>query len=586
MVSRRCLRRGLGILIAASVGLLPVATSALGQSEAEGLSASFRKASRRALPAVVTVRPMGVPNPLDAIPPVVDAFGRPVVPRPSPREPSGSGVVIDASRGLILTNDHVVQGATRVVVVLANGRERPVKQVWRDPKSDLAMLSVDPGGLVQAEWGDSEVLDTGDWVLAIGQPFGLSGTVTAGIVSGKARGIGIALYEDLIQTDAAINPGNSGGPLVNLKGEIVGINTAIKTSGGGYEGVGFAVPSARARRVSADLAEFGRVRRAHLGVTIRPVDPPTAERLGSNAAVITSLAVAGPAEAAGLVVGDVILRVDGRPVDGPGSLQSLIEVAKVGEPMELTIDRNGASQVVRVRPEPQPDRLNTPTAAGPSAIDVPGPNLRNRFRTQAPVDSEPALDPLPPAFPAPGNSDAGPPVIRSRPSNPDEPPTNPPGPQETAARSPTRFPELGLRLSEPNPSLVRRFRLDRDPRGLFVVGVEPDSPADRGGLEVGMVITDAANRKVSSLPEFREALAKKPARRDLLLRVLKGSKAEFRVLLDPSNPSSEAPATDASAPEISPKLDPLPSPGPGEAPKLDESSATATPRPIPIRRPN
>ena len=194
------------------------------------------------------------------------------MPRPTPREPGGSGVVIDAARGLVLTNDHVVQGAQQVVVVLGNGRERPVKQVWRDPKSDLALLSGRPRGLVQADWGDSDALDTGDWVLAIGQPFGLSGTVTAGIVSGKGRGIGIALYEDLIQTDAAINPGNSGGPLVNLKGEVVGINTAIKTLGGGYEGVGFAVPASRARRVAADLAEFGRVRRAYLGVTIRPVD--------------------------------------------------------------------------------------------------------------------------------------------------------------------------------------------------------------------------------------------------------------------------------------------------------------------------
>ena len=156
-------------------------------------------------------------------------------------------------------------------------------------------------------------------VLAIGQPFGLSGTVTAGIVSGKGRGIGIALYEDLIQTDAAINPGNSGGPLVNLRGEIVGINTAIKTLGGGYEGVGFAVPASRARRVAADLAEFGRVRRAYLGVTIRPVDPPTAERLGSTgAAMITSVAAASPAAAVGLQPGDVILQVDGKPVDGPG----------------------------------------------------------------------------------------------------------------------------------------------------------------------------------------------------------------------------------------------------------------------------
>src|SRR5262249_21220838 len=161
--------------------------------------------------------------------------------------------------GFVLTNDHVVAGSPRITIVLPDGRPRPAKSIRRDPKSDLALVAIDPDGLQAADWGDSEALDTGDWVLAVGQPFGLSGTVTAGIVSGKGRGIGVALYEDLIQTDAAIGPGNSGGPLVNLKGEIVGINTAIKTLGGGYEGIGFAVPATRARRVAADLAEFGRV---------------------------------------------------------------------------------------------------------------------------------------------------------------------------------------------------------------------------------------------------------------------------------------------------------------------------------------
>jgi serine protease Do len=159
-----------------------------------------------------------------------------------PRDGGGSGVVIDAARGLILTNDHVVQAGSRVVVALPDGRRRLAREVRRDPKSDLAVLTIDPQGLQQADWGDSEALEIGDWVLAIGQPFGLTGTVTAGIVSGKGRGLGeTTYYEDLIQTDAAINPGNSGGPLVNLRGEVVGINTAIKTISGGDEGVGFAV---------------------------------------------------------------------------------------------------------------------------------------------------------------------------------------------------------------------------------------------------------------------------------------------------------------------------------------------------------
>jgi serine protease Do len=567
-----------GLLIALiSVLSLPFATvEALGQTEAEGLSASFRKASRRVLPAVVTVRPIGVPNAfeLQGVPP--NPFET-TTNRPTPREPGGSGVVIDAARGLILTNDHVVQGASQIVVALGNGRERTVKQVWRDPKSDLALLSIDPSGLVQADWGDSDVLDTGDWVLAVGQPFGLSGTVTAGIVSGKGRGIGLALYEDLIQTDAAINPGNSGGPLVNLKGEVIGINTAIKTTGGGYEGVGFAVPASRARRVASDLAEFGRVRRAYLGVTIRPVDAPTADRLGATgAAMITSIAPASPAADAGLQNGDVILQVDGKPVEGPGPLQALIEVAKVGEPMNLAISRNGFAQLIeiQVRPAPQPERYSLPTAAQPPGINinvpgarihVPGPNINIGPPARGTVEVEPPLNsaqgqPLPgtdaePAPPVP-LLPGGRPTTRPRPSFPEAP-----APQETAARSPTRFPELGLRLSEPTSALVRRFRFDREPQGLIVTGVEPDGPADRGGLEVGMVITDAANRKVASLPEFREALAKRPAGTDLLVRILKGSKAEFRVIFDRTNPAQGATTDPAvSLPRVEPPTTEPPTP--------------------------
>ena len=582
MLGVRSLRIGRLVLGISALLACPTVESR-GQAEAEGLSASFRKASRRVLPAVVTVRPVGAPNPFD-LPPVVPA--NPFDPQPgrtAPRESGGSGVVIDAARGLVLTNDHVVQGARQVVVVLGNGRERPARQVIRDPKSDLALLAVDPSGLVQADWGDSEVLDTGDWVLAIGQPFGLSGTVTAGIVSGKGRGIGLALYEDLIQTDAAINPGNSGGPLVNLRGEVVGINTALKTTGGGYEGVGFAVPASRARRVAADLAEFGRVRRAYLGVTIRPVDAPTAERLGTTgAAMITGVSPSSPAEEAGLRGGDLILMVDGKPVEGPGPLQALIEVARVGEPLNLTISRVGVTKVLEipVRPAPQPERYSLPagaTVAQPPGINinvpgvrlnVPGPNINiGPPVTQPPVDAEPPLN-LAPAAPNPGPDVPPPsstdrPVIRSRPASPESS-----APQETVARSPTRFPDLGLRLSEPTPALVRRFKFDREPQGLIVMGVEPDGAADRGGVEIGMVITDAANRKVATLTEFREALANRPADRDLLVRILKGTKAEFRVIFDRSNPAE------------SPTLDPAPS---TPTPKVE--APTTEPLPLPLPRP-
>jgi serine protease Do len=351
---------------------------AFGQTEAESLSTSFRKAAKRVLPSVVTVRPVGPFVAEGAVEPFVTLPEPPglidlrvpgmAVPVP-PRERGGSGVVVDAAKGLVLTNLHVVDGTTRIVVILPDGRERPVKSIRRDPKSDLALLGVEPGGLVQAAWGDPDALDIGDWVLAVGQPFGLSDTVTAGIVSGKGRGVGLALYEDLIQTDAAINPGNSGGPLVNLKGEVVGINTALKTVGGGYEGVGFAVPASRARRVASDLAEFGRVRRSFLGINVRRADAATLERLKvPGATIITGVAAVSPAMAADLRPGDVLLKIEGKPVVGPGPLQAMVEVASVGKPLTLTIERDRQVRDLKVTPRSQPDRFGLPEpqpGAGP-----------------------------------------------------------------------------------------------------------------------------------------------------------------------------------------------------------------------------
>ncbi len=553
------------------------AGSADAQLEAEGLSSRFRQASKQTLPAVVTVRPLGVASPFDGGPATIDAPARSV------RE-GGSGVVIDAGRGLVVTNDHVIAGATRgVVVILGNGRERPVSQVWRDPKSDLAVLAIDPNGLVAAPWGDSTKLDIGDWVLAIGGPFGLSGTVTAGIVSGKGRGIGMALYEDLIQTDAAINPGNSGGPLINLQGEVVGINTALKSNGGGYEGVGFAVPASRARRVVADLAEFGRVRRAYLGINIRPLDPATAARLNiTEGSVVSSVTVAGPAALAGLQPGDVVLSVGGQSVGGAGMLQAAIEVARVGEPLDLTVDRNGQVFPVQVRPEPQPDRYGLPTATTVFPVEpvvgmvrrpglhinvpganlvVPGPNLNVTPSgvTRAPravIVPGPLAGPLIPA-PIPGqvsSPEVGPEPVLT-PINPAPATTIPPqsGPVETSSRS-ANFPALGLNLAEPTPVLVERYRLPRDVSGLVITGVDADSPADRGGLEPGMVVTDAAGKGVGNVEDFRRVFVGRPPGRDLLIRIKRGSKAEFRVIV--------APAADQLKEPAEPALEPLPPPTP------------------------
>jgi serine protease Do len=238
-----------------------------------------------------------------------------------------------------------------VVVVLADGRTRTVKEIRRDPRSDLALLVIDPEGLCAAEWGDSESLQMADWVLAVGQPFGLPGTVTAGIVSGPRRGFGTLGYDDLIQTSAAINPGSSGGPLVDLDGKIVGINVAIKTLSGGYEGVGFAVPSARAKRIASDLAEYARVRRAYLGLTTELTVPEGAK----PSAVVSSLVAGGPAESAGVRVGDDIVSIGGRATPSPGAVRLAVEFAAVGAPIVVSIRRDGQTIDLEVTPTPTPE---------------------------------------------------------------------------------------------------------------------------------------------------------------------------------------------------------------------------------------
>ncbi len=562
--------RANGFVWALTLACLAIGTGiASAQLEAEALSSRFRQASKQALPAVVTVRPLGVASPFEGFP-ERDPLAR------LARE-GGSGVVVDATRGLVATNDHVIAGATRgVVVILGNGRERPVSQVWRDPKSDLALLAIDPTDLVAAPWGDSTRLDIGDWVLAIGGPFGLSGTVTAGIVSGKGRGIGMALYEDLIQTDAAINPGNSGGPLINLQGEVVGINTALKSNGGGYEGVGFAVPSSRARRVVADLAEFGRVRRAYLGITIRPVDPATASRLNVlEAALVSSVVVAGPAAEAGLQPGDVILTIGGRPAGGAGMLQSAIEVAKVGEPLDLTVDRSGQVVPIEVRPEPQPDRfgLSTAAAAIPTEaivparppglhINVPGANLivpgPNLNITPFGVTRPPVVLPPSTVVPAPGPNPAVEAEPELRPVDPalGSAPVRSAPAATTTSRS-AKFPSLGLNLAESTPTLIKRFGLDRGTSGLIITGIDPDGPADRGGLEPGMVITDAGGRMVGNLEDFQEVFKGRPAGRDLLVRIRKGSKVEFRVVVTPEKGTEPTPPLEPLSP-TNPTAEPRP----------------------------
>ena len=259
----------------------------------------------------------------------------------------GSGVIVSPD-GYIVTNNHVVGDNVReITVTLGDKREVPGKVIGTDPVTDIALLKVDVKGLPAIAWGDSSKLLVGEWVLAIGSPFQLSQTVTAGIVSATGRAnVGFAEYEDFIQTDAAINPGNSGGALINTRGELVGINTGIFTRSGGYQGIGFSVPSNLARHVVDDLRNFGEVRRGTIGgiLTIDKVSPQNAEGLGApstSGALVVRMSRASEAYEAGVRPGDIIVKFNNTPIEDPSQLYRLVADARIGSTATVSLIRNG-----------------------------------------------------------------------------------------------------------------------------------------------------------------------------------------------------------------------------------------------------
>jgi Do/DeqQ family serine protease len=249
---------------------------------------------------------------------------------------AGSGVIVDADRGYVLTNEHVVRGASVIEVTTKDGRAFRARLVGRDKATDIAVLQIRADRLTAVPFGDSAALEVGDFVLAIGNPFGLGQTVTSGIVSALGRtGLGIEGYEDFIQTDASINPGNSGGALVTLDGRLVGVNTAILSKTGGSNGIGFAIPIDMARRVMPQLIAHGAVQRGRIGVLLK--DAPDAK-----GAEVAAVEPASPAGGAGLEKGDVIVAVDGRPVESAAQLRNLVGLLPVGQEIGLRFRRNGA----------------------------------------------------------------------------------------------------------------------------------------------------------------------------------------------------------------------------------------------------
>lgn len=429
--------------------------------EAAGLSEAFIAIAESVTPAVVRIqaerpggRGAGVP------PEFRDFFGIPPEGKQdAPQLAGGTGFIISED-GHILTNNHVVDGAVRIVVTLQDRRTFDAQVIGRDRTTDVAVVKIEGKGLPVARLGDSDHARVGEWVVAIGNPgFGdastLDFTVTGGIISAKNRPLQIipqelqahgdaatAVYaiEDFLQTDAVINPGNSGGPLVNLRGEVIGVNTAIASGSGFYQGYGFAIPINLARRVVNDLLQYGQVRRALLGISITDVTPEDAEvyRLPEIAGVLVEdFAAESPARSTGLERGDVIIAVGGEPVQRVGQLQRLIAQHRPGESVEVEVIRYGSKKRYRIQ------------------------------LTQAPLPQEP---PRPAATPA---------------SPPPE--------------------DLGLELAELTPTLAREIGYPR-PGGVVVTGIAPSSPAARKQLPRGFRIISIDQRAVKTVREARELL--------------------------------------------------------------------------------
>ncbi len=292
----------------------------------------------------------------------------PNLPEDFDQQGMGSGVII-SSDGYVLTNNHVVRGADEVDVTLSDRRTIPAKVVGTDPKTDVAVLKVEAKDLVPAPLGNSDAAEVGEWVLAVGSPFGLDQTVTAGIISAKSRQMDIADYEDFIQTDAAINPGNSGGPLVNLKGQVIGINTAIASRTGGNNGVGFAIPSNLASSIMDAIVKHGRVQRGRLGALIQDLNEDLAKSFNfdsTKGVLIGDVLDDSPAKKAGLKSGDIVVEFNGKPMENANQLRMAVAATGPGTSSELTIVRDGKRQTVKITT----DELTDETAkAGPSGAE-------------------------------------------------------------------------------------------------------------------------------------------------------------------------------------------------------------------------
>lgn len=416
----RLLRRGLVILSVTSFAIMALASSPVQFSPSSveaavppAVAQGFADIVKKVTPAVVNIAVTGneggrreggprrplPPGPFGGPPGEEPPGAEPPMPPPLPGPPggpgrpdqsAGSGVIIDA-QGHIVTNNHVVENATQITVTLSDKREFPAKVIGADPKTDLAVIKIEADNLPSLKWADYDKLQVGDLVLAVGSPFGLSSTVTLGIISALGRGnVGIADYEDFVQTDAAINPGNSGGALVNMNGELIGINTAIFSRTGGSEGIGFAIPSSIALDIVDSLRKTGKVVRGWMGVAIQEITPALAKSFkipeNRKGVLISDVNEKGPSSAAGLKRGDVIIGFDDRDVQNVSQLRNLVARTLVGHDAKVKVLRDGQEQIVMVKVgERPPDEMlaRREPASPPSETVKPPDNVLASLRVQA-----------------------------------------------------------------------------------------------------------------------------------------------------------------------------------------------------------
>lgn len=433
----------------------------------QDLSRTFISVAKQIKPAVVNIdvveKPkrssLRVPEGFPQIP-GFPQFGD----TPRRQKGTGSGVIISAD-GYILTNNHVAGDADQINVKLADGRELKAKVIGKDTETDLAVIKVDAQNLSFAKLGDSDKLEQGEWVIALGSPFGLQQTMTAGIVSATGRdlGVGAGQFTNYIQTDASINPGNSGGPLINMQGEVVGINTLIFSQTGTSSGIGFAIPANLATKVYAQLIKNGKVTRGYLGVILQPVSPAIARTVGytgTDGALVGDLSKEdSPAATAGLRSGDVIVEFDGKRVTSPKQLTEMVADTPVGKTANLKYVREGRLETAAIK-------------------------------------------------------------LGERPTNPgDGQPADKDDPEEDGGK-------LGFSISPVTAEVAREMKL-KIPGGVVITNVQPDSPAAEAGLQRGDVIHRVNRTPVTTRQDYFRALAALKGEKEITLQVERGSQLRY-----------------------------------------------------------